>query len=249
MQSRVVNGPKRAHPSTISTSDCLFLMTSKQEPTISPQNGSCEEESMAGLEAICCEKTKAPMTKQPSGRCTVFVGLLLIALHHANAAQMFCANTGERKSNSGMIASFFGGIKDTFQSGMNSSMEKNSMGPFFKGSFGAGKEGKVNSNGSHYARELEGQQAILINTGGPNYTNPDGFTWVTDSSFFTDGKTYSKTAAISNTKDTLYQSEHYASEMRYDMDLPNGEYSMFLHFVEIYAPAFVEGKHRFICGG
>jgi len=86
----------------------------------------------------------------------------------------------------------------------------------------------------------------FINAGGSDYTDPDGITWVADTGFYTTGKTHSTTADITNTgKPKIYQTERYGSEMRYDIDLLNGEYNVYLHFAEIYSKAFNEGARVF----
>jgi len=170
-------------------------------------------------------------------------------------AQMFRALKGDKKHISGMISSLFGGIVDTLKDSTNLRAEmkagNDKKGPFFKGSSTAGKEGKVNHYGSRKARGLAGttaeQQAILINAGGPDYVDPVGDTWVTDENgYYSHGKRYSTNAAISNTDtDSLYQTERYASEMTYNIALLNGKYDVYLHFVEIYTPAFHEGARIF----
>jgi len=89
-------------------------------------------------------------------------------------------------------------------------------------------------------------QCIYINAGGPDYLDPDGVTWVKDTGFYNTGSKHSTDAAIYNTnKPDLYQSERYASEMRYEIETSNAEYIVRLHFAEIYDKAFKEGARVF----
>ena len=87
---------------------------------------------------------------------------------------------------------------------------------------------------------------IYINAGGPDYLDPEGITWKTDegTDYFTpiSSDTFSTTKDIKDTdKPGIYQTERYASELRYNVDLVNGEYFVYLHFAEIYRKAFEEG--------
>jgi predicted SnoaL-like aldol condensation-catalyzing enzyme len=89
-----------------------------------------------------------------------------------------------------------------------------------------------------------GPECIYINAGGPDYLDPDGVTWQADegTGYFTASDTFTTSDDISNTdKPDIYQSERYASELMYDIDLANGEYNIFLHFAEIFKESFEEG--------
>jgi hypothetical protein len=89
-----------------------------------------------------------------------------------------------------------------------------------------------------------GPECIYINAGGSDYLDPDGVTWQADegTGYFTASDTFTTSDDISNTdKPDIYQSERYASELMYDIDLANGEYNIFLHFAEIFKESFEEG--------
>jgi hypothetical protein len=74
---------------------------------------------------------------------------------------------------------------------------------------------------------------VLINSGGPSYTDSTGQVWAADKNF-SGGGTYSTTAAIGGTPDpTLYKSERYGN-FSYNVTVPNGTYAVTLYFAEIY---------------
>ena len=74
---------------------------------------------------------------------------------------------------------------------------------------------------------------ILVNSGGPSYTDNQAQVWSADKNF-TGGSTASTTHAIANTSDsTLYQSERYGNST-YQFTVPNGGYNVTLKFAEFY---------------
>ncbi|NEU06755.1 hypothetical protein GZH53_00385, partial [Flavihumibacter sp. R14] len=75
-------------------------------------------------------------------------------------------------------------------------------------------------------------EVIRINAGGPNLQFGNEL-WRADQ-YFTGGKTFSSTSAISNTtNDALYQTERYGN-MTYNIPVPqSGKYTVELHFAEI----------------
>lgn len=74
---------------------------------------------------------------------------------------------------------------------------------------------------------------ILVNGGGPAYTDTQGQLWSADKDF-TGGWTASTSQAIANTADpTLYQTERYG-DFTYQFPVPNGSYNVVLKFAEIY---------------
>ena len=94
----------------------------------------------------------------------------------------------------------------------------------------------------------------------PIYINAGGVTSFTDSSkrvfepdnYFNTGKTWkSKTfVEISGTSDDgMYQNERYdvsdGEELKYNIDVPNGEYKVTLHFAEIYDKVYFVGGRVF----
>lgn len=61
-----------------------------------------------------------------------------------------------------------------------------------------------------------------------------GITWEADH-YYSGGQTYSTNSAIANTlNDYLFQTERYGNTFAYSIPLPNGIYTLVLHFAEIY---------------
>lgn len=82
-----------------------------------------------------------------------------------------------------------------------------------------------------------------INCGGPEYTDGQGKVWSADRVYsaggygYVGGNTYASNDPIAGTlSDPLYQTERYGMES-YKFDVPNGDYSITLHFAEIYFSA------------
>ena len=74
---------------------------------------------------------------------------------------------------------------------------------------------------------------LLLNAGGPAYTDSTGLLWFADNSF-AGGNTASTTSTITNTTDpALYQTERYGS-FTYTLTVPNGARNVVLKFAEIY---------------
>ena len=83
---------------------------------------------------------------------------------------------------------------------------------------------------------------ILLNSGGPSYTDSQGQLWSADMDF-TGGYSASTTHTIANTTDpTLYQTERYGNST-YQFSVPPGNYTVILKFAEIYWTA--AGKRIF----
>ena len=75
--------------------------------------------------------------------------------------------------------------------------------------------------------------AVLINAGGPNFTDSLGRLWIADANF-SGGNTSSTSSAIAGTvEDTLYQTERYGN-FSYQIPLTPGTYQVTLHFAEIF---------------
>jgi hypothetical protein len=84
--------------------------------------------------------------------------------------------------------------------------------------------------------------SILVNAGGPSYTDSQGQVWSADENFSA-GTAASTTHAIANTADPkLYQTERYG-KFTYNFTVPNGTYNVVLKFAEIYWTAV--GKRVF----
>ena len=74
---------------------------------------------------------------------------------------------------------------------------------------------------------------ILVNAGGPAYTDSQRQVWSADEDF-SGGAAASTTSAIANTADpTLYKTERYGAFL-YQFEVPNGSYNVLLKFAEIY---------------
>jgi Malectin domain/Chitobiase/beta-hexosaminidase C-terminal domain len=83
---------------------------------------------------------------------------------------------------------------------------------------------------------------ILVNAGGPSYTDSQAQAWGADKNF-SGGSAASTTHAIANTADPkLYQSERYGN-FTYQFTVPNGTYNVALKFAEFYWTAV--GKRIF----
>jgi parallel beta-helix repeat protein len=88
--------------------------------------------------------------------------------------------------------------------------------------------------------------SLLINSGGSQYTDSRGRNWTADQ-FFSGGNTDNQAVghAIANTSDpALYQDERWGSNT-YNLPLPNGSYTVRLHFAEIYAGTQGVGLRKF----
>ncbi len=82
---------------------------------------------------------------------------------------------------------------------------------------------------------------IRINTGGGEYTSPEGDVFLADVNHFGSTRTAEYPLVIDNTnKSLLYQSERWGENFEYKFSVPNGTYDVTLHFAEIYW----EGEER-----
>ena len=90
---------------------------------------------------------------------------------------------------------------------------------------------------------------IRVNTGGPQYTDSLGQVWAADNGFNT-GYITIVTAAIAGTvDDPLYQRDRWdssgAPEMTYAFTVPNGNYTVKLHFAEHWTGGQAVGRRVF----
>jgi fibronectin type 3 domain-containing protein len=90
---------------------------------------------------------------------------------------------------------------------------------------------------------------IRVNTGGPQYTDSAGHVWAADFGYNT-GNITTVTAAIAGTSDPqLYRSDRWdsgtAPEMAYTFNVPNGSYTVKLHFVEHWSGGQAVGRRVF----
>ncbi len=95
----------------------------------------------------------------------------------------------------------------------------------------------------------EAATVIRVNAGGPAYTDSAAHTWSADTGYNT-GSAASTTSGIAGTSDpTLYKTERWdasaSPELTYSFSVPNGGYTVNLHFAEIYSGAFHTGGRVF----
>ena len=85
--------------------------------------------------------------------------------------------------------------------------------------------------------------AIFINCGGPEYVSFSGDTFIADAYFSpAPGTKYLGVGPIDNTNDEiLYLSERYGNPFSYNIPLPDGDYTVNLHFAEVYSGAQAPG--------
>jgi YVTN family beta-propeller protein len=93
------------------------------------------------------------------------------------------------------------------------------------------------------------QTVIRVNTGGPQYTDTQGQVWAADNGFNT-GSTVSVVNPIAGTADpALYQTERWdpgtAPELGYAFTVPNGTYTVKLHFAETWSGGLADGRRVF----
>lgn len=75
---------------------------------------------------------------------------------------------------------------------------------------------------------------VRINVGGDAYTDGAGNVWLADQ-YFINGSLFSTGNAIAETNaDPLYQTERYATNLGYEIPIANGNYTVRLHFAEIF---------------
>ena len=91
--------------------------------------------------------------------------------------------------------------------------------------------------------------AVRVNAGGGAFTDSAGNAWSADTGFNT-GNANAVSTPINNTvDDVLYQTERWdastSPELAYSFNLPNGDYSVNLHFAEIYSGNFAVGRRVF----
>ncbi|MEB2343506.1 MAG: DUF4215 domain-containing protein [Deltaproteobacteria bacterium] len=92
---------------------------------------------------------------------------------------------------------------------------------------------------------------LFVNVGGPDYTDPDGRTWLADAAFTDGGTPGSSSASISGTNaDPMYRSRRYgtAGGPPLVFELPVGEeglYYLRLHFAEVGSEVSSAGERVF----
>ena len=86
-------------------------------------------------------------------------------------------------------------------------------------------------------------EPILVNVGGGYFTDLYNRNWQADFTYAFGGSTYSEVFPISGTEDDfLYTSERYGN-VRYEFEVPVGDYEVVLHFAENFY--YAEGKRVF----
>jgi len=78
-----------------------------------------------------------------------------------------------------------------------------------------------------------GTSAILMNAGGPSYTDASGATWASDTAYYSGGATWSVANGIGNTSTpAVYQTCRFGA-FGYNFTVANGTYNVVLKFAEI----------------
>ena len=94
------------------------------------------------------------------------------------------------------------------------------------------------------------QTAARLNSGGGAYVDSLGRSWVSDSVYFTGGSAKSSSASVADTvDDSLYQRWRHdttsPSQMRFEVPVSNGNYTVRLHFAEMQSAKFNVGARVF----
>jgi diguanylate cyclase (GGDEF)-like protein len=89
-----------------------------------------------------------------------------------------------------------------------------------------------------------------VNVGGPDYTDANNNVWAADSFYNTGWRSSEPTGDVANTSDpTLYRSSRWdklgGAELTYILPVPNGLYTVLLHFAELYEGASTPGSRIF----
>lgn len=76
---------------------------------------------------------------------------------------------------------------------------------------------------------------LRINCGGPAWMSPSGVAWQADA-HFTGGAIWTAPSVdvVSTTDDPVYLAQRYGPSFRYDLPVPDGNYTLTLHFAELY---------------
>jgi thermitase len=93
-----------------------------------------------------------------------------------------------------------------------------------------------NSNEANATPQQSDLPTVRINSGGPQYVSPSfGNTFLADT-YFTGGltTTYSTRDILNTTDDPLYLRIRYGASFGYAIPVPNGNYTLRLHFAECY---------------
>lgn len=87
--------------------------------------------------------------------------------------------------------------------------------------------------------------SLNINCGGASYTNHTGSYFMADDYFVGGSKAQTNNAIAATVDDVLFQSNRYAKNLQYAVPVPNGTYTVKLHFAETWAGGFTVGKRVF----
>src|ERR1700730_2280501 len=88
---------------------------------------------------------------------------------------------------------------------------------------------------SSFALQAQSFTPIRVNSGGPQYVDPQGVTWAADYGSLVSAGTDSTTANITGTPSPgIYQDERYGRTVIYRFSVPNGTYTVNLRFAEIH---------------
>ena len=90
---------------------------------------------------------------------------------------------------------------------------------------------------------------IRVNTGGPQYTDSAGQVWAADFGYNTGYVTTTANQIFGTSDPALYQRDRWdsgaAPEMAYTFTVPNGSYTVKLHFVEHWSGGQAVGRRIF----
>ncbi len=79
--------------------------------------------------------------------------------------------------------------------------------------------------------------ALRVNAGGSDHVDAQGNQWIADTAY-SGGNAFSSSAPIAGTTDdVIYQTERWGNPFSYSVAVPNGDYTVILHFSEIFATA------------
>ncbi|MCH6257217.1 malectin domain-containing carbohydrate-binding protein [Puniceicoccaceae bacterium K14] len=100
-----------------------------------------------------------------------------------------------------------------------------------------------------YEPSLATEADVRVNAGGATYLDTLGNIWYSDYGFNNGGSFQTSNEIDGTEDDSIYQSERYyevgSPNLEYSFDLPNNEYTVNLHFAEIFEGTMAEGARVF----
>jgi hypothetical protein len=90
---------------------------------------------------------------------------------------------------------------------------------------------------------------LRINAGGGEYADVNGDVWSADFGYNTGNKSSTHAAIGSTADDVLFQTQRWddksGKELKYNFDVPDGDYIVNLYFAEVYSEVFYPGGRQF----